>query len=259
MKMPDTEGYIPEAPTGDIAPPFRAVVTAVINGLTQRQGDLIHSLYLYGSVAQGTAKVGVSDLDICIILSRPASEAERQALEAVRRETEATHQAVSKIDFDIGTLSVALHPNHLYSWGYWLKHHCRCLYGDDLARRFPPFRPSRKIAQAINGDVVAVLQSYIRQLAAMDSLPARRPLQRAAARKLIRATNLLRSDEERDWPDTLEAHAARFLARYPARAEEIGYFLRESYHPEDDAGRFVARLETFMAWLADASRDDPPA
>lgn len=50
-------------------------------------------------------------------------------LESKRRMLESRHTEVIKIDFDIGSRSEVLAADNRLSWGYWLKHHCRCLWG----------------------------------------------------------------------------------------------------------------------------------
>ncbi|WP_239793790.1 nucleotidyltransferase domain-containing protein [Brenneria goodwinii] len=161
----DAEGYINISPPVRLQSPFQEVVDEVTNHLTLRLGHLLHSVYLYGSVAQGKAVAGVSDLDVCILLTRRANNIETHTLSDIRKKIALNHPIVCKIDFDVGILSEALNPDNLYSWGYWLKHHCRCIYGEDLSKRFDRFKPSKAIAIAVNGDFIAVLEEYIRRLA----------------------------------------------------------------------------------------------
>lgn len=247
--MIDDAGFITAPPRGPLQPEFRGLVEEVVNRLTLRLGDALHSIYLYGSVAQGRALPGVSDLDVCLILKRPPTGAENDIIAGVNQRCARYPEAVCKIDTDVGTLADALAPENLYSWGYWLRHHCRCVYGEDLGKRFPRFRPSRAIAEALNGDVFTVLESYIAALNKVEDGPPRRLLRRAAARRLVRATNMLRGDNDADWPDTLEEYVDRFRRRYPSRAADIDYFLRESRYPGEDTRDFITRLRQFMTWL----------
>ncbi|EOC1288818.1 nucleotidyltransferase domain-containing protein [Cronobacter muytjensii] len=168
---------------------------------------------------------------------------------AIKQEMEAAFPVVSKIDFAIGSVAGVLAPDNLDSWSYWLKHHCRCLYGEDLSQRFARFRPSRTIAQAVNGDVVAVINADIAALSGQPDEKRRIPFQRAAARKRIRATNLLRADDDTDWPDTLEDYLALFAKKYPSKVHELNDVLRESRTPGDAPDKFIARTQRFMAWF----------
>lgn len=245
----DQNGFITTPPSGPLQSAFQPVVNDLINQLTRSQPALIHSIYVYGSVAQGCAVVGRSDLDISLILTCAATENEQQALADLRINLALAHPVISKIDVDIGTQEEVQNPANHDNWGYWLKHHCRCVYGEDLRAQFPLFRPSRTVAIALNGDVVSVLNRFIGQLRESSPGPERLFIQRAAARKLVRSTNMLRQESDTDWPDTLEENAARFIARHPEQEGEMRYLLAESHRPADTPERFIQRAEDFMAWL----------
>ncbi len=109
---------------------------------------------------------------------------------------------VTKIDIDPGQRAEVLAPQPPNAWAYWLKHECRCLWGDDLGARLAPFTPSRALAVAINGDWAQVLAGYATRIATAPTEGDRLRLQKEAARKWLRATNVLRPPEGGDWPRT---------------------------------------------------------
>ena len=74
-------------------------------------------------------------------------------------------------------------------------------------------------------------------------------LQRAVARKIIRSTNILRSDEDNDWPETLLEYRSRFNSRYPSLATDIDYFLEISSEPQGNIAEFIKRVKSFTYWL----------
>lgn len=228
---------------------FQSVITDVTEQLPQLLKERLHSIYVYGSVANGCATEGISDLDICLILNHEINESEIHLLDNARAILEKQHSIVSKIDFDIGVLSEVLAPNNLYSWGYWLKHHCRCIFGDDLTQYFLPFSPSRKIALAINGDFVQVIDSYIKQIDERQLAIEKHHLQRVIARKLIRSTNILRSEKDEYWPETLEDFVKIVEANYPEQQKSINYLLSESINPLDDINVFIQKAKLFTHWL----------
>lgn len=249
--MVDADGFIACLPDTPLQPAFHPVVDEVLDLLHARLGAVVHSIYLYGSVAKGAAVAGVSDLDVCLITRRTLNAAEHDCLREIAARAQALHPVISKVDFDCGTLAEALAPDNRFSWGYWLKHHCRCVAGEDLSLRFTPFAPSREIAVAVNGDFIPVLQGYLLQLAEAGDA---RQLQRAAARKLLRATNLLRSAEDNDWPETLEEYASRVVQRFPQQQQAIGWLLQQCHTPEEDTAHFTARLSALMHWLEGSYR-----
>ncbi|WP_294901838.1 nucleotidyltransferase domain-containing protein [Tatumella sp. UBA2305] len=211
----DLNGFISIPPPGRIQPVFTTTVADVVSRLKSQFPTLIHSLYVYGSVAQGKALPGRSDLDLTVIFTTQPDAAALQQLEALQVILESTHPEVSKIDFDCGVLVEVLKFENRLSWGYWLKHHCVCVYGDDLSLHFGLFRPSPAIALAVNGDFMAVIHRLASQIRETDDPARQRQWLRAAARKAIRATSILRGPEDTDWPDTLQQHAEKFMTRYP--------------------------------------------
>lgn len=245
----DETGFISVPGVNNLQPQFSNVISDVAKALVISQADNIHSIYVYGSVAQGTAVATVSDLDITVIFSRESIGVGSPALTEVIRSLEEAHPIISKIDLDIGTLSTVMDPQQLNRWGYWLKHHCVCVYGEDLRERFAAFRPSKEIAVAVNGDFFTVLNDYAAQLKPSSEPAQRQRLQRAAARKAIRSTGILRAEKDLDWPATLEEQCEWFNERYPALAEEMEYWLDMSYRPRGDIMAFAGRITTFAYWL----------
>lgn len=245
----DAEGFILTVPDRPLQPEFRSLVEDVVTTLTGRFASRLDGLYLYGSVAHGHARPGLSDLDLSLVLREPASAADSAGLEDLRCALQARHPEVSKIDFDLGTRAEVLAPCNRLAWGYWLRHECRCLWGEDLSAQFERFRPSRAIALAVNGDFDAALTAYARRIGDADDRAASRRLQREAARRLIRSTGVLRTDKDLDWPRTLEARAALLLRHHPSMAESMRFFLDQAQEPTVPAETFVMRLNDFAAWM----------
>lgn len=232
-----------------LQPEFVALVDDARNSLCQVLGASLDSLYLYGSVARSCARPGQSDLDLTLVLSRPLAPQEQDALEQAHAALQARHPEVAKIDLDPGVRDEVLHPAHANSWGYWLRHECRCIYGADLGLRFPPFQPSRALAQAINGDYGAVLADYARRIAQAATPEALRRLQKEAARKLVRASNVLRPANDDYWPQTLEDYAGYFSRHYPEMAEPMAFFLVHATAPWASAEAFNTQLANLGHWM----------
>ena len=179
MDMPD--GFIPLPPRVEPQAAFRPLLDDLRRTLARPPFErAVHSVYLYGSVARGEAITGRSDLDLTLVLRDPPSPELAAQLETARLALQARHPEVSKIDFDIGHLDQARDPANRDSWGYWLKHRCRCLWGEDLASDLPPLRPAKAIALALNGDYAQVLEDGKRLAGDPGALPG--AVSRAAPR-----------------------------------------------------------------------------
>lgn len=245
----DGRGYIKLPPQGPIQPKFAPLVREVVTTLTEQFPTLINSLYLYGSIARGQAVPGTSDLDITIIFHSPPSPQQQLVLDTLQRSLAVANPLVSKIDFDCGLRSEVLNRDNQYSWGYWLKHHCRCLYGEDLRDYFQPFKPSKAITIAVNGDFMPVVSGYLNEAQTVTDRLQRRLLIRAAARKLLRATDILRQEDDTDWPDSLPAYADKIKARFPQVSNEAQRLLLACQHATDFSDQQVAQIKAFAIWL----------
>lgn len=102
---------------------------------------------------------------------------------------------------------------------------------------------------AINGDFIAVLNKLIVQLTSSSDIQKQRQLQRAAARKAIRSTNISRDEQDQGWPDTLQQYCLKVKSQYPCVAEDINYLYEVATNPQGDIFEFVSRLTTFANWL----------
>ena len=249
--MPATApATLPAAPHGPLQAIFDALLQDVCASLSTHAGNLLNGICLYGSIARGDATPGVSDLDLTLVLRQQATPQQLATLDALRLALQARHREVVKIDFDIGHRAQVLAPENLYSWGYWIKHQCRCIWGEDLAPYFAPFAPSRAIALAVNGDFVPVLEDYARRLDEERAPGAIVRLQREASRKLIRSTNILRHDGEAGWPADLDEHVTLLLRRHPAMQAQAAYFLAQARPGAVPASGFAPALRRFTQWLA---------
>lgn len=247
----DADGYILTVTEAPIQPEFQPLLADICATLSQSAREL-HGIYLYGSIARGEGEAGVSDLDLSLILIEPADAPALEQLESARLALEQRHPSVTKIDFDIGHRAQVLAPENRNSWGFWLKHHCRCVWGEDLSQHFEAFRPSRAIAVAVNGDFEQALMAYLVRIEQASTEHTRHRLQREASRALIRATHTLRADDAQMWPHTLEEYVGLFVQHYPNMRVQIAYFLFEARNPSAEGEAFATRLRAFLSWMVSA-------
>ena len=245
----DNNNAIPMPGCAEIQPAFSYVIECIVSKLTLCFPDLIHSLYVYGSVAEGRAEAGKSDLDMTVIFTHKLAQTTAKQLATTQAELEKNHPIISKIDFDCGFLEEALDPDNILSWGYWLKHHCRCVYGEDLSHRFQVFKPSKAIAVAVNGDFQLVLNRLITQMKMSSDEIKKRQLLCSAARKLVRSTNILRNEQDYDWPSSPHEHRTWFIARYPSLAKDMDDLMAISTGTQGNLVDYEKLLITFASWL----------
>lgn len=157
----DADGYILNPTSVDkINIVYQEFLSQVIEILKKCAGAKLHSVYIYGSVGRGEAVLGSSDIDVSVVLTSPFTPQEMKLLNQESKKIRSNNPVVSKVDYDIGLVADVFEKNSQYYWGFWLKHVCTCVYGEDLSFYFPKMKPNIHICRALNKDLIDTLNSY---------------------------------------------------------------------------------------------------
>ncbi|WP_050648830.1 nucleotidyltransferase domain-containing protein [Vibrio coralliirubri] len=214
----DKDGFIQNIYSPkNIAPEFQEVVTAVIDSLLKELPDQIDGIYLYGSVPRGTAIIGRSDLDVSIVLTTPIGQKEKGVFKLLSDTIPKAYPQVSKLDIDPGFLRNVLQPKEKYHWQFWLKHCCWCIWGNDLSIKFPRYKPSNEIAQALNGD----LSTFLKQMTPNFKTMTDTDVAKVIGKKLVRAAYYFVAEKDGSWYTNLSQCAAVAKRYYPNQSDDI--------------------------------------
>lgn len=177
---------------------YRPVIDEVVGLLKKQFGEVLHSVYVYGSIGRGTAVAGKSDLDLTVIVR------ETVHIDALREETEdllERHPEIIKVDYDIGILDTVLSPENLYEWGFWIRHVCSCIDGFDLSDQFPDMKPDVRISRALNRDLSVQLRMAHEKLEAGEMT---RIGKRSLVKRMIRGAYLHVNVKDQSFASTIE-------------------------------------------------------
>lgn len=191
------------------------------------------SLYLYGSVATGTARPGSSDIDLLSIglghsagIGRHLSE--RYA--GICRGVEVAAATPGEIaeDTDAG-----------YGFRVFLRHYCVHLAGADLAAALPAFPADARAARGFNGNIAQHRQQWSRQLA--SGAVTADVLGRRAARKALLAVAGLVSVHDGTWTTDRQRAVERWSDIEPGVAADLGRLLSWALGEYRPTGQEVER------------------
>ncbi|PMO72284.1 nucleotidyltransferase domain-containing protein [Vibrio splendidus] len=232
----DREGFIQNIYSPkNIAPEFQDVVSAVVDWLLRELPGQVDGIYLYGSVPRGTAIVGRSDLDVSIVLATPVGQREKEVFNLLSDTIPQTYPQVTKLDIDPGSLSEALQSNEEFHWQFWLKHCCCCIWGNDLSTKFPRYKPSNEIAQALNGD----LSTFLKQMTPNFKTMTDADVVKVIGKKLVRATYYFVAEQDGSWYTNLSQCAAVAKRYYSNQSDDIE--LAHQYA----LGNLISKTEAF--------------
>ena len=171
------------------------------------------SLYVYGSVANGTARPGSSDVDLLAIGLRDASTISRRLSEAYADRCRGVEVAAAAAEDHDGD-SDAAYGNRVF-----LRHYCVHLTGPDPSAALPSFPADARAARGFNGDLDRHLGRWRQDLAAGTTPPAELGVR--AARKTLLALAGLVSVHDRTWTTDRVRAARRWSEVEPALATPL--------------------------------------
>lgn len=213
-------------------------------------GDNLHSLYVYGSVARGSAKPGRSNIDV-IVVTHESFDANRVTLiNTIRYRFQRHYPFVTDLNVKTALASHVASLDSLFSWGFLLRHCARCVYGSDLGECFGDYEPSWEIAKHWNMDVGYKVAYYRAKIAKATRGEEQIKAQIDVGKKLLRASYSLIMHRDKQWFDDPLECGRQFLVYHPEKHREIdrlALLLRGKVIPKRSV---VGLLDDFGPWLA---------
>mgnify|MGYP000855415366 CR=1 FL=1 len=224
MQYPTTlgtkNGYIHNPTSAEAIPVrYRAVIRDVVAYVQSLSA--FHGVYLYGSVAKGTARPFESDLDFTLILTEPLTEEEHMQLDERTEDWLKDYPFVTKIDYDIGLLGDVIRDDEALRWGVWLKSVNLFLAGENLQSRFPSLRPTRALGFALNGGLCEQLKTDLflletGQVALLDS--------DSIVKRIVRSAYHLILEKDQSFVHDLETLRPILLHYFPDEPRFLSLF-----------------------------------
>jgi hypothetical protein len=172
------------------------------------------SLYVYGSVANGTARPGASDVDLLSIgLSDAAMVGQRLSARYADRCRGVEVVAATAADFT-GDADAA------YGYRVFLRHYCVHLAGPDPSAALPAFPADARAARGFNGDLGQHLREWRQELESGAVTADLLGVQ--ASRKTLLAVAGLVSVRDHTWTTGRSRAARRWSQLEPGLAARLG-------------------------------------
>lgn len=226
------------------------VIEDLIACLTTGFRTNLHSVYVYGSVAQGRAIPNVSNLDVVVVTRESCKDSQSSLFNTINWRFQREFAFVRGLSIRTAQVAEVASLDALFTWGFLLKQCCVNVMGDDLAECFGEYVPSWEIAKQWNMDIGQTALQHRQQVALADSQQEILVSQRQMAKKLLRASYGLVMHKTRRWLDDPVACGQQFLTVYPERAqtiERLEILLGTRAIPKRSV---VALVDEFGPWLA---------
>ena len=203
------------------------------------------SLYVYGSVANGTVRPGSSDVDL-LTVGLPDAAAVGQRLSAryasLCRGVEIAAATAADLDGD---------TDAAYGFRVFLRHYCVHLAGPDPSAALPAFPAGARAARGFNGDIAWHCRRWQQRL---ESGPVPADLGIRAARKTLLAVAGLVSVRDRTWTTDRSRAARRWGQIEPGLAAPLSQLLSwatAEHRPAPEGVRRVLADDGVVAAVVD--------
>jgi predicted nucleotidyltransferase len=246
------------APDGTIAregaldrvpPAFVPVVDAARTRISETfASSRLHSAYLYGSIARGTAAAGASDLDLMLALRTKATAADHADAAKIEADLDGSFSQIDGVGIGLVSTAVLLSELERYDLGFFVVCLCTPLLGDDLAAQLPRYRATSLLARETNGDLALVIPRW-RAEAATDA--NRTALSRGVGRRLTRTGFTLVMPRWGGWTSDLAESADIFGHYYPERVDQMRIAAATGRIPTVDPNVLEMLVEDLAPWLAE--------
>lgn len=227
----DEEGHlISQSSVETIREPWKSLVDEIVAAYARHLGADLHSLYIRGSVARGTAIEGISDIDGLVVLNAPQESVD---LSWTRTEFAPLYE---KYPFctgiDIGTASAGdILSGQKQVSALMIKINSACVYGTDLAPELPQVRPGRKAFAAVWQFGYNTTLDFESDREHGFSVPQRC---RWVCKQILRAGGELVMEREQAYSRDLYPCYEMFSRHYPAYEPQMKHVLELALWPTDD-------------------------
>ena len=156
----DKNGFIiTKVSTKNISPFYKPVVAYVLDTIVSKYAQYLESIYLYGSVATGKAIKGKSDLDILLVFKMNPSVKLAKNVKTLEKKLSKKYINILRgVGLAITSIQEVKSPKEKYGLICYIKHLCVCIYGNDITRYIPKFKPTNAVAKGFNGDIAEKLE-----------------------------------------------------------------------------------------------------
>lgn len=165
----DGRGFVRrEGDPSRVQPAFAGVVQGYVAAVRSLFGQDLDSVYLYGSIPRGTARPGRSDLDGQVLLTRPPTDDDHRAVEAVEARLHAAYPQVSAVEILVDARARLVDPADRHDGGFHVRVLCTPFWGPDAGVEVAPHRPDLDLARGVQGDWRAALARLREQVATAE-------------------------------------------------------------------------------------------
>lgn len=250
----DEEGYfLSDSSIDKIAWPWTEALAFARQVEVDRLGKRLHSLYLRGSVARGTALEGISDLDLFAVLHDPV-DTEDSPVPPWPSEKLAEFRArfpfVTSLETSDIPLAAVHGPFHYYR--FIMRTSAVCIWGQDLLPEIPRYKADAPIAEEWFRVFPHLVDNFVTALLNSTGEKDKKDLCRDMMKTFLRTGMLLVMKRQKGYARDLYPSYQCFSRYYPDQADTMEHCLEYAVNPIADTQTLLSLVTDFAQWMRGA-------
>ncbi len=250
LKTDENGFFVNESSVEKIRSPWKEGVEEIKSVYLEHLGDLLHSVYIRGSVSRGEAIEEISDIDTFAIVNADPKELDFSWLQQEQKRLEQKYSFSTGVELEVKSLN-ELMAGEKYFHALSIKAMAACVYGEDLASKLRKFRPDIELAQRLHGDLAKrIEQTKTGIVSSTDG----REIQTWCAfimKRIIRSGCALLIESTGTYSRDLYPCYQVFAEYHPEKSQEMFEALDFAVNPIENKTKILTVLNTLGRWLVE--------
>jgi hypothetical protein len=244
----DSEGYlINPASKEKITEEWKPVVDDILRAYQLHYGDVLHSVYVRGSVAKGDAVAGVSDVDTFAYVNQDKEEIKTDWMDSFEKEIVSKYPFAQGVELSVDPVTDADNDRVLILQS-------ACVYGDDLSSKMGKIKAGK--------ETLGNVYSFAKKLTWFDEWSAK-PQESEEIKKcctwlmkrFLRTGLELTMERAGMYTRDLYPSYKIFSEYYPEKELEMRNVLYLALNPTDNLEIIKKVRNDFGVWMEEQTKD----
>lgn len=246
----DKDGYIISESSADkIVSPWKEAVEEIKNVYLAHLDDVVHSIYVRGTVSRGEAIEGISDVDTFAVITKKPEEVDRSWVKETRKVLEQKFSFSTGVEFGFVAYDELFDGDTLFNDRFTIKTQSACVHGDDLTQKIPPFLADAQTASHFHRNLKKVLENAKKGIENNLDKEDIKEWCRWVMKRIIRAGFILVMDKERAFTRDLYPSYELFAKHFPEQEPKMKTALDFAINPSENAQEIANFLDDFGIWM----------
>jgi len=250
LKTDSEEFIISESSVEKIKSPWKEALEDIKNEIYLSEvSDIIHSIYVRGTVSRGEALEGISDIDTFAVVTKPIDSFDRTWVKDKRIALEKKYPFCDGIEIRFIYKEDLITKEDFYNDRFLIKTQSACIYGDDLSKEIQPFKADKETSNHFHQNLEELFNNAKKYILENKGEEDLKDTCRWIMKRILRIGFVLVMNKEKAFTRDLYPCYEIFSKYYPEKEEDMYKALDWALNPTTDEEELIDFLNSFGVWI----------